>query len=126
MTQQPTPDQIKALARTKRFVDDLATAMRKAVAEPTLTHGMPYDRDHWWRLRRHTWWIARTAPGEKPVRVAEGRHLTARGAVKAWDRAYGAELDRLAGLAKDAAEGVNRKRDIETSRDANRWKPGVN
>lgn len=88
----------------------LEVAYRKAAAEPHLSWGPGYD-DRWWVLRRHTWWVTRTADGTRAEGV-EGRTLTRAGMERARHRAY----LRL----------LNPRPAVETSRLANRWRTWVN
>lgn len=116
--QQPTPDQIKALARATRLADAIAVANRKAAAEAS-----PQLSKHWrYRgfLARWTWWVLDETTD---LELRAGRALTAAGAQKRADAAFLAEHARLKGWGGECG---NRKRGIETSRDANRWKPWVN
>lgn len=119
MTQEPTPDQVYArnAVDRDRVRAAVARANAKALAEARAQIGLDLEFRGGFRLGR--WWWAVTVNG---VAVAEGTAFTAdRAKIRRYAR-YLIVLDLVAARG----EGVNRKRDIETSKLANRWKPWVN
>lgn len=109
---------LRAVHRAANLADAVALANRKAAAEAQTNWELCGEPRRGFRLDRWAWWV--TADGQK---VAEGTALTKAQMETRRYRAYLAELDRR---AADGGEGGNRRRDIETSKLINRWKPWVN